>query len=285
MCIIAIKQSGTPIDWDILDACDMNNPDGSGFAYPTDTGVKIRKGFFKIQELEQAIADEGIDTTETPIMFHFRIATHGKVAPATCHPFPLSHLENQLTTLDMETEIAVSHNGIVPNMGKDRYLSDTMIFIRDYLAPLGTKVLDPAIQPLLEQAADSKLAFMTADGEVLTIGKFITDNGWKFSNDTYLRHWYDNLSSSAKHFSLGGSQPTSSERMDSEWTDDDWDSWCKSAEDYTKIDGGWMDYCDRCGKEYLEENLETSEYLGGEEHWYLCDTCKEIIPTELTGGK
>lgn len=49
MCIIAIKESGTPIDWDILDACDMNNPDGSGFAYPTEDGVKIRKGFLRFK--------------------------------------------------------------------------------------------------------------------------------------------------------------------------------------------------------------------------------------------
>ena len=276
MCIIAIKESGTPIDWDILDACDMNNPDGSGFAYPTEDGVKIRKGFFKIQDLERAIEDEGIDTTETPIMFHFRIATHGKVAPATCHPFPLTAVEPELTSQTIVTPVAISHNGIVPSMIKDRYLSDTMIFIRDFLAPLGSKVLDPDIQPLLEQAAGSKLAFMTDDGDVTTVGKFISEDGWKFSNDTYIKHWYDELSSTAKYLSLPNS-------TSSKWTDDDWDTWCEEAGE--SMTGGWMDYCDRCGKEYLEENLETSQYLGGEEKWYLCDACKSTLSTELIGGK
>ena len=90
MCIIAIKQAGTPVDWSILDACDLNNPDGGGYAFTTEAGVIIRKGFFHLDEMQAQLESETIDTTAKTIMFHFRIATHGKVAPSTCHPFPIS---------------------------------------------------------------------------------------------------------------------------------------------------------------------------------------------------
>ena len=55
MCIIKIKQVGTPMDWSILDTCEKNNPDGSGFAYVKDNKVHIRKGYFDNNDMQKAL--------------------------------------------------------------------------------------------------------------------------------------------------------------------------------------------------------------------------------------
>ena len=186
MCIIAIKQAGTPVDWSILDACDMNNPDGGGYAFTTESGVIIRKGFFHLDEMQAQLESETIDTTAKTIMFHFRIATHGKVAPSTCHPFPISSDVGELTQTDFLASSAVAHNGIIPNMPDDRKLSDTMLFIRDFMAPLEDKIMDEAVINLIGLSARSKLAIMTEDDQLILIGKFIdTYDGWLFSNTSY----------------------------------------------------------------------------------------------------
>ncbi len=165
MCIIVIKESGTPVDWDMLDVCDANNPDGGGYAYNSPDGVVIRKGFFFIEDMEKALDAEPIDQTKSLIMFHFRIATHGEINEGTCHPFPMSSDVEKLTATNIVAPIAVAHNGIVPGMPRDKKLSDTMLFIRDYMAPLGRLIKKKSVQTLVEELASSKLAILT-EGEL-----------------------------------------------------------------------------------------------------------------------
>ena len=99
MCIIAIKSAGVPIDWDILDNCELSNPDGAGYAYVRDGEVVISKGYFTNEEMRAVIEPELGNGTGVEIMFHFRIATHGKVAPSTCHPFPLTNDRQEICKL------------------------------------------------------------------------------------------------------------------------------------------------------------------------------------------
>jgi hypothetical protein len=257
MCIIAIKQAGTPVDWSILDACDLNNPDGGGYAFTTEAGVIIRKGFFHLDEMQAQLESETIDTTAKTIMFHFRIATHGKVAPSTCHPFPISSDVGELTQTDFLASSAVAHNGIIPNMPDDRKLSDTMLFIRDFMAPLEDKIMDEAVINLIALSARSKLAIMTEDDQLILIGKFIdTYDGWLFSNTSYKPYYSSKIKGSTNTF------------LDEQW---------KGYLDALDLDTGYEDtlaYCDACSTEFETKDLADIPDKLGDANWTVCPRCE-----------
>ena len=265
MCIIAIKSAGVPIDWDILDNCELSNPDGAGYAYVNDGEVVISKGYFTNEEMRADIEPELGTGTGVEIMFHFRIATHGKVAPSTCHPFPLTADSQEILKLQTTTPVAVAHNGVVPFMPKDKVLSDTMQYILLYLAPLGDRLHDESVRNLIEHSADSKLAIMTAD-ELYLIGKFIEDKGWTFSNTSYADDYFTVAKRSGFSQPLKPSTPfyaTSTARVNDEWSYDDWDSY----KDY-------LEFCDKCQRQYDPATVDTSDILKDTD-WFLCQECLE----------
>ena len=289
MCIIAIKQAGTPVDWDILDTCDMNNPDGSGFAYVGDEGVVINKGYFGNTDLQKALESEGIDTTDTLIMFHFRIATHGAVKGGTCHPFPMSSDTKELTATHIVAPIAVSHNGVVPGMRRHKVMSDTMVFIQDFMAPLGEDITKPAVLNIISELACSKLAILTTDS-LYTVGDFIEDDGWKFSNDSYKAPAYYTLPSGHVDTYGGYSYDpsTTTERVNWEWgyDDDDWETWLtKAQQDYMAEDVTVLAYCDSCGIEYQFDDSMPDKL--GDAMWALCPDCitEQKLHNQITGGR
>jgi hypothetical protein len=185
MCIIAIKSAGAKINWRRLENCFDNNPDGAGFAYHAKSGaVAISKGYMDFKTFKRAVKDIGL-TRKHEILFHFRIATHGAVNESNCHPFPLSADKDSLTALDITSTVVIAHNGIIGDLPASKTMSDTMIFIRDYLAPLGAAVTDAATHKLIgKAAAGSKFAIMTTAG-ISTIGTFTESSGWMYSNDSY----------------------------------------------------------------------------------------------------
>lgn len=269
MCIIAIKSAGVPIDWDILDNCELSNPDGAGYAYVRDGEVVISKGYFTNEEMRAVIEPELGNGTGVEIMFHFRIATHGKVAPSTCHPFPLTHDRQEILKLQTTTSVAVAHNGVIPFMPKDKVLSDTMQYILLYLAPLGDRLNDESVRNLIEHSADSKLAIMTAD-ELYLIGQFIEDAGWTFSNNSYADDYFTIAKRSGFSQPLGPMTGTSTMRIDDEWSYDSWDS----HKDY-------LEFCDVCQKQYDPVSVDTSTILKDTD-WFLCADCLEQTNKQAT---
>ena len=190
MCVIAIKPKNKLIDWGILNQCSLKNPDGSGYAYASQNEVIIRKGFFSNSEMNDALELENINLFESQMMFHFRIATHGEISSSTCHPFPMSTNLEELSMKHMKSFAAIAHNGIVPDMNPESEISDTMLYIKDYLAPVGSKIEFPAVRKLIKHSAQSKLAILTSN-DLYLIGDFIhDDNGWIFSNDRFKKLRY-----------------------------------------------------------------------------------------------
>ena len=149
MCIIVIKKKGIEIpSWDILKNCFYNNEDGAGFMYNKNGVVYIKKGFMKWGDFKDALQDTidelGRNAINTGMVFHFRITTQGDTNPMNCHPFPISCKNNDLQQTYIQTNLGISHNGIIdlttehyyigmPYSSKDAGLSDTQLFIRDYL--------------------------------------------------------------------------------------------------------------------------------------------------------
>lgn len=197
MCIIVVKESGIDMpDRETLKRCFNKNHDGSGFMFADGKQVRIRKGFMTFADFEEAFERElaGFDLKETAIIMHFRIATHGKVQPSTCHPFPVSSEPDDLRETSIEARYGIAHNGIISGRTTNENWSDTMDFVTDVVAPI-SKALpnfihnDYAIEAL-EGACLSKLAIMNGAGEIKTVGKFYNNEGVLYSNAGYVESTY-----------------------------------------------------------------------------------------------
>ena len=116
MCIIVVKKAGiaAPSD-EMFENMWNHNPDGAGFMYTANGGVCIEKGFMEYKDFYKAYkrVEGKIDTVQTPMVFHFRITTHGGTSPENTHPFPVTDNLSTLRKLMCKTSLGVAHNGIL----------------------------------------------------------------------------------------------------------------------------------------------------------------------------
>ena len=193
MCIIAAKPTGVqPPDASTLRKMWDANSDGAGFMYNMNGKVNIQKGLMTFEDFTKAWnkLSKSVDMKKTAIVLHFRITTHGGTKPENCHPFPISDNVEVLKRLHITTDLGVAHNGIIDSVIPRKDISDTMEYIATQLAPL-KKALPRFYENkhamlMVKNAIDSKMAFLTGDGKIYTIGDFINSNGMLYSNSTYL---------------------------------------------------------------------------------------------------
>lgn len=196
MCIIVVKKAGIVAPtWKTLETCFSNNSDGAGFMYTDNGKVVINKGFMTFKDFKRAIkaVKRKVDYTATPFVYHFRIGTQGGNIPANTHPFPVSDNADDLRALEFTTNLGVAHNGII-NLTSDYYsqkatLSDTQLFIKDYLVDLlklnKTAYKSKIGKVLIERMIESKMAFLDGAGDISLIGDFVSDGGVFYSNESY----------------------------------------------------------------------------------------------------
>lgn len=197
MCVIVVKPMGVKMPKrEYIENCFDSNSDGAGFMFADGKNVRIRKGFMTLEAFDKAM-DESIPEpmrTDTTIVMHFRIATHGKVQPSCCHPFPMSNDPEELKATSIDTTFGVAHNGIIQGRSTNDKWSDTMDFIAKVAYPL-SKVNpnfmhnDYAME-VLEGACNSKLAIINGAGEVATVGDFVECDEVLYSNTSYLTWAY-----------------------------------------------------------------------------------------------
>lgn len=194
MCIIVAKEIGIEMpSMETLERCFQANPDGAGFMWADGKMVHIRKGFMEYEDFVDALDSEipEAERRDTAIVMHFRIATHGKVQPGCCHPFPLTDDKKQMAATSTKSRFGVAHNGIIHGRMTNDNWSDSMDFIAYVMTPL--MKMNPSFMfndhalDLLEGACDSKLAIMENSGEIATVGKFYEDDGVLYSNTSYVR--------------------------------------------------------------------------------------------------
>lgn len=189
MCIIVAKPAGIQCpDLETLETCFNSNPDGAGLMFPDGDQVRIIKGFMAFDEFSSTLKALG-DVTNTGLVMHFRITTHGGTRPECCHPFPLTDDDTALRALDIRAPVGVAHNGVIAGMDTDAKTSDTMAYIRDVLAPLqrmaGDLLASDDAMTVVESTIGSKLAFLEPDGAITTVGDFIEENGVFYSNSSF----------------------------------------------------------------------------------------------------
>jgi len=193
MCIIAIKPAGVKMPaMKTIENCWYNNPDGAGIMYATSRTVHIEKGFMTLKDLKTALErlEKTIDTTNTPIILHFRITTHGGTSAGNCHPFPVTEKLPLLQMAKCKAPLAVAHNGMIDIKLSRQDISDTMEYVISQLAPLyqlkKNFYTQPAGKKLVYNAIKSKMVFLDGAGRIETVGDFITgDDGILYSNASY----------------------------------------------------------------------------------------------------
>lgn len=141
-----------------------------------------------------------LNLTNTALVMHFRITTHGATNTHNTHPFPVSYKIKDLKKTSVVTDVSVAHNGIIPIKCVPK-LSDTQTYIAKKLSAIKNIQSDfytnKYIMQRIENEIQSKMCFLTKDGEIYTIGKFIEDNGILYSNNSFEEYsylnWFNNF--------------------------------------------------------------------------------------------
>ena len=177
MCIVVLNKKGL-IKEETLWECWMNNPDSFGFAYVENKQIHVRK--FIVEDPTEAFKEYFAVRMKNklPILLHFRIATHGKIDTANCHPFYVSK------------SLVFAHNGIISIPQKEKEFSDTVHFNRNILQHLPEKFYkDKTLLRVLSMAVGSgnKLAFLDNAGyySIVNARLGLWDGGNWYSNTTY----------------------------------------------------------------------------------------------------
>ncbi len=199
MCVAIFSQMGNEIPTDdILKTCFRNNNNGAGFAFSTDNHqVQIVKGFMDFESFITAFHeyDKKYCFKDRGVLIHFRITTHGGTSQSNCHPFPISENKKHLKKLRFSSNYAVIHNGII-SMTADKKgdLSDTMLFVKDYLTKISSNkgwFYNKKNIELIEMLLDSKMAILSGNGEIISTSGFHKGaDGNFYSNTSYKSTYY-----------------------------------------------------------------------------------------------
>ena len=145
------------------------NADGVGLAWYEDGQVRVCKGLFTSPEVMAHLKNI---PKSSPVMFHARLATHGKVCKENCHPFV------------MKNGLVFAHNGIYPQY-TDTSKVDSKEFAKDYLAQLSPEEFQSsAVRKLFFAHAESGgKAAVFADRAVYW------SSGFHKAHDIYWSNW------------------------------------------------------------------------------------------------
>lgn len=204
MCIICAKEAGIEMpSKELITTMWTNNPDGAGLMWSDGKCVHIQKGFMELDDLMDALKKLGNkrNLKNTPVVMHFRIATHGGINADCTHPFPLKPKTHDLRKTDFSSNIGVAHNGVIQIDTPEKAQSDTMAYITQVMYPLYCAyeklggVHNKDFQQIIENTIGySRLAIMTGKGNIIRLGdSWVSDDstGLTFSNSSYLPKKYE----------------------------------------------------------------------------------------------
>ena len=199
MCIIVIKPKNKIIQpKETLQECFKSCSDGAGYMFTNnDKTVIIKKGLMTFDTFYESMMKDYKDYNliEKNLVMHFRITTSGTNKEGGTHPFAITDNYDQLELLHVKTNMGVCHNGIIAKYTdyKTRY-SDTQNYIAQVITPLirlninAYKFAD--IQAIILKTTNSKWAILNRADEIYTIGEFINDDDYLYSNTMYKKITY-----------------------------------------------------------------------------------------------
>lgn len=166
MCVIIIKERGQALPpADMLCAAATANPHGFGFA----TERRSYKGL-SFDTFMNRLCE--VTPDETCIM-HFRLATHGSICAANCHPFAAGGL-------------IFAHNGILPIV-PDGDMTDSETALRRVIVPaLRRNGYDsPAFARAVQRLCGGSRFAMLYRGRLRLFGSYTRVCGYLCSNDRF----------------------------------------------------------------------------------------------------
>lgn len=267
-----------------------NNPDGFGMAWAYNGALytyrSVFSGYRDGLRIYRAIRKKrNSDGSKVSVLVHMRLATHGKIDEANCHPF-----------LIRDGQTAVVHNGIISgtrNFSDDKdeqdKKSDTWMFCEYVLDKLPERWYKH--QGLVELVSDylsgNKIILLESDGRWVIInakqGDWEKDGNW-YSNGSHkwrsrgYGYGYGNgySTKTAKVYKLG---------MNGGW-DESWDAYSDSVS--KAYDTTWAERVN--GKGVLGEVVDEDDDEGSEaaaekyvdgawmiEDEIVCDDCMAIL--------
>ncbi len=181
MCVIIVKPAGVKMPSnEIINAAYNANPHGCGIVSPSAFYKGLSYRSFK-KCLKQVSQDE-------PCIIHFRLATHGSIKQANCHPF-------------RRGDVWFAHNGIL-DIRPVGDMTDSETALQNIIYPAivkygyGSDGMDLAVAKVIGY---SKFAFLQGD-DVRLYGDFIkSDDGCYYSNLRFMPYvgWHRNYRNSA----------------------------------------------------------------------------------------
>lgn len=172
MCVICYKPAGVPMpDRTEIQAMACANPHGFGFCTTSGKYYKTTSLKAFTRRLAEVRDGEGC-------LMHFRLATHGSVRRANCHPFKGGG-------------VFFAHNGILPYPSVNDRTDSEYAFRRVFLPALqkygiGSTELADVCNAV---RGSSRLVFMQGHS-VRLLGKFDRLNGCYYSNLRWLYYLY-----------------------------------------------------------------------------------------------
>lgn len=179
MCILITKPRGVqfpPIE--AIQNSIANNPDGFAVAYNHGGRIETYKTMSAARFIRAyKRLTSTLDTDDTAMIIHARIATHGAVGLPNCHCW--------LSFENTPKELAFAHNGILSVPTRDG-LTDSETFLRDYFEPAFVRGgWSTASEIIRRKIGGSKFAFIDRAGNIRSYGQFIADGGCYYSNRSY----------------------------------------------------------------------------------------------------
>lgn len=190
MCIIIaapFNEEKPSIGDDVLEECARTNSHGMGIAFVIKDKFTVYKSLNSLGRLIRKYNKAHKEGAN--ILMHFRIATHGAISAANCHPFMVTK------------DLAFAHNGVIamPGLGwvtADRANCgevDTVKFCKEILRPIAERNSnfledEKVIHLIRKYIGSSKLAFIDRKGQLTII------NRSKGHEDTETGAWFSNCS-------------------------------------------------------------------------------------------
>lgn len=254
MCI-AILNDGKKLSYNELYNSYENNNQGCGLLYAAEGKLRT----FKTFDFSQLYSEYNrvYETTDSPILLHFRIATSGKHNTENLHPFLVS--EN----------IGFVHNGVFSGIG-DKFHSDTYYFC-EYLKEFSGKMLldfNSFLYELLESYCGenwSKLIFLNNLGEYRIVNESAGtwENGNWFSNNSH-KKINDYVFAGSKKVKKSNLILNSNSNLENEY------NWVDDPYYYSETEETEGQFCDLCGQSI---KTKYSYMYGG----YICQNCEDYF--------
>jgi hypothetical protein len=170
MCVIAICDKRR-LTKEEAAAMWRANDHGAGVAWASKGLVKFRKGFMAYKDFAKFYFGAALPF---PHIVHFRISTAGGVVPELTHPFPCSK----------NAETALHYSGKTSALFQNGCLRDWAVYVTTIAKASDQPLLGPVsdarvlalikyyVPSILPSIAPGKLAILSADGKVETLGAF-----------------------------------------------------------------------------------------------------------------